>query len=203
MDKLRNWCKEKLTKNNMIILALSGLLLMIIALPVHNSEADREKTTQSGLLDKAEDRIEETEEENSREEAMERRLEQFLARMDGVGEVEVMLTFSDSGERVVEKDVPYSQSRTDESDGNGTNRTIASRDQREETVYTEGQIPYVKKTLAPRVQGVTVLAQGGGSAVVRAQITEAVMVLFGLEPHKIKVAKLDGGAERTAATKNP
>ena len=48
----------------------------------------------------------------------------------------------------------------------------------------------MKKTLAPQIEGVLVLAQGGDNAVVSANITEAVMALFGIEAHKIKVMKM-------------
>ena len=39
--------------------------------------------------------------------------------------------------------------------------------------------------------GVLVLAQGADSAVVKKDITDAVMALFGLEAHKIKVMKMN------------
>ena len=95
---------------------------------------------------------------------------------------------------MVEKDVPYtiqmSQNGTDEE--NGTKNQQENRE--ESTVYERDaqgkESPYVKKTLAPQIEGVLVLAQGGDNAVVSANITEAVMALFGIEAHKIKVMKM-------------
>jgi len=37
---------------------------------------------------------------------------------------------------------------------------------------------------------VTVLAQGGDKPLIQKQITEMIEALFGLEPHKIRVAKM-------------
>lgn len=197
LDKIRAWCREKMNRDTMMILALSGILIMILAIPAGGRE-EKKEAVQSGLSDGKKDTlITETDTEETVWEAdLERRLEAFLSRMDGVGQAVVLLTFSSSQESVVEKDAPYSQSRTQEQDASGTAREIASRQQEEDTVYTtdgEGrQVPYVRKTLAARVEGVTVLAQGGGDAAVQAQITDVMMVLFGIGPHKIKVAKLSG-----------
>lgn len=50
--------------------------------------------------------------------------------------------------------------------------------------------PYVTHTLSAKVEGVTVLAQGGDSPVLKKNITEVIEALFDIEPHKIKVAKM-------------
>lgn len=193
VDKLRAWCKKKMTKDNMIVLALLGVLILVIALPTGKKEG--QTATESGLLDTEKAMMDtETEEAVGREEALERRLEQFLSCMEGVGQVKVMITFSSTEEQVVEKDIPSLHSQTSETDSAGGSRSITSQDLDEETVYTTdragNQIPYVRKTLAARVEGVTVLAQGGGSAVVQRNITDVIEALFGIEAHKIKVAKM-------------
>ena len=40
MDKLKSWFGGKLTRENMIVLALSGILLMVIALPSGRKEKE-------------------------------------------------------------------------------------------------------------------------------------------------------------------
>ena len=45
------------------------------------------------------------------------------------------------------------------------------------------------KTLQPKVEGVLVIAEGAGNSVVKKNISEAVEVLFGIDAHRIKVAK--------------
>lgn len=204
MDKLREWCKKKLTRNNMIILALSGVLIMILAIPTEKKEKEQTSLMQSGQWDTKSDTLQAEEmQEEQTEEQLERRLEQFLSCMDGVGKAKVMLTFAAGRERVVEKDTPYSQSQTSENDASGISRVVTTHDQQEDTVYftdSEGnQSPYVTRTLAAQVEGVTVLAQGGDSAVVQEEITDMMVVLFGIEPHKIKVAKLGGVSQDETA----
>ena len=57
-------------------------------------------------------------------------------------------------------------------------------------MYSQGtdgtQTPYVSKENAPEVEGILVIADGGGNAVVAKNLTEAVQALFGVEAHKIK-----------------
>ena len=204
MDKLKSWFGGKLTRENMIVLALSGILLMVIALPSGRKEKEGNEGG-SGLSDAQSARIEENEGESGGEEReLERRLEEFLSCMEGAGEVKVMLTFSSTQEQVVEKDGPYTSSQTSENDSAGGSRSIDQREQEQSTVYTtdrEGnQVPYVKKTLAAAVEGVTVLAQGGDSWAVKKNITDVIEALFGIEAHKIKVAKLVVPSDEAAAT---
>ena len=200
MSRLRDWCRKRMTKDNMMILALTGVLLMIIALPAERRNASAGgtasgKETESGQWDsKTDSLLSEEEERLKQEEALAGRLADFLSCMDGVGRAKVMLTFAASEELVVEKDVPASRSRTQEQDAAGGSRSVESESLEEDTVYTAdgagGQIPYVKKVLAARVEGVTVLAQGADSWEVRKDITDVIESLFGVEAHKIKVAKM-------------
>lgn len=119
-DRMASW-KKKLTKENMAILALLGILLMVIALPVKKTENAGDET---GLSDTGSDTMKTSETEKddgdgSYTQEVENRLEALLSSMDGVGEVKVMVTLSSSVEQVVEKDVPYSMDTTKETDSAG------------------------------------------------------------------------------------
>lgn len=119
------------------------------------------------------------EETDDYERRMEQKLEELLSSVEGVGEVRVMLTFEGSGEKTVEKD-----------------KTVSQDESREETVYEEygssERIPYVTSESNPRVEGVLVIAQGGGNGQIRREILEAAQALFGIEAHKIKIMKMEG-----------
>ena len=64
------------------------------------------------------------------------------------------------------------------------------------TVYTvdeEGnEVPFVQKIMVPKVEGVLVLAQGGNNPEIIREMKEAIVALFGIEEHKIKIAKMKG-----------
>lgn len=127
-------------------------------------------------------------------EQLEARLSETLSYMDGVGEVRVMITLQDEGTQVIEKDVPVSRSTTTETDSEGGSRNINEYESAESTIYATDRsgtkIPYVISRTKPEIEGVIVVAQGGGDARIAANITEAIQALFGLEAHKIKVVKM-------------
>lgn len=47
------------------------------------------------------------------------------------------------------------------------------------------------KEVEPVVEGVVVVAQGGGNDIIKNQIVEAVSVLFHISSYKVKVLKME------------
>ena len=193
-------------KDQFVICILAGILLIVIAVP--SPEKKSRKAAEYGLLDSKSDIIEENngseddigleiEKINSTEEYeryMENKLEQAISVMEGAGKVKVIVTVSASKELVVEKDMPVTRSNTVENDSEGGSRNVNELNSMEETVYdrkSDGtSSPYVVKTLQPLVEGVVVIAQGGDRPEVKKNITEAIVALFDIEPHKIKIVKM-------------
>lgn len=191
MTERRGLLKKKLTKENMAVIALLGVLLMVIAIPTKKEEKDvRDSTPEAdGAL------MQESKTEEERYvESLETRLEELLASMDGVGAVKVMVTLHSSREQVVEKDVPSGMDTTSETDSAGGSREVISSQQQESTIYSSdsagNKTPYVTMTVEPSIEGVTVVAQGGGDAVIQKNITEVIQALFDIEAHKIRVVKM-------------
>lgn len=161
-------------KENLVVLVLMGILLSVIAWPVRSKEDEAIKETSMTVISE-----EKTPEESVRLKAtdqddyisrLERKLETLLGEIEGVGEVCVMITVQESEALVVEKD------QTGDS---------------EKTVYGEqtgSSIPYVVKTVYPKIEGVLVIAEGANGGKVKQHITEAIQALFDIPVHKIKVA---------------
>ncbi|MFR3424517.1 MAG: hypothetical protein ACLTTO_14000 [Lachnospiraceae bacterium] len=78
-------------------------------------------------------------------------------------------------------------------DQSGDKSTADAQDFEENTVFEKqengAETPYVKEITEPEVEGVIVAAEGGNNAKTAADITDAVVALFGIEVHKIKVMK--------------
>ena len=194
-QRLKTW-KKKLTKENMAIMALLGILLMVIAIPVKKTETQKDQTAAPENKSTASGTQETEEEDNTGGYAgeLEERLESLLASMEGVGNVKVMVILDSSREQVVEKDIPSTMDTTKETDSTGGSRDVINSRQEETTVYVTdsagNKTPYVSKIREPSIEGVTVVAQGGGNAVIQKNITEVIQALFGIEAHKIKVVKM-------------
>ena len=115
MNKLFSWCRKKMTKENMIVLALSGVLLMVVAIPTgkEKNKTDESKSVQLDTQTVTMD----SESNSAQQEAMEEKLAQFLSRMEGAGRVEVLITYASTEEQVIEKETPsVTNSQTSEND---------------------------------------------------------------------------------------
>lgn len=201
--------KGKLTKDNFLIILLSGILLLVIVWPTEKTTA--KKAAEYGQLD-SENAILNLQSENVQNSAdmqrmagsedalltyasfLEASLEELLGTMEGVGKVQVMVTLKNSGETIVEKDVNTTKSGTTEVDAQGGSRNTTDISSSEQTIYLKGQgnvdAPYVKQVLSPKVEGVVISAQGGGNTQIVKNITEAIQALFGIDAHKIKIVKM-------------
>lgn len=145
------------------------MLLVVIAIPAGKHNVKKEKKS---------NHIESLEYTNATyQTSLETQLEQVLRKVEGVGDVTVMLTLKSSTEKIIEKDISQRENTREQT-----------------TVYEENnsgeQSPYVSKEITPEIAGVVVIAQGGGSAVTIQNITEAIQALFNVDTHKIKIMKL-------------
>lgn len=174
----------------LVIIFMCGILLIILSFPSLFSGGDKKNNTISEVSN-----VPTTTSAASYEEEMEARLKEALMKVEGIGNVEVMITLKSSKESVTLKDTPYSQESLDESDSSGGERKSTTIDKKEETVLqnsgTGGSTPYVIKELEPEIEGVLVIAQGGGSQTIIGEIVGAVEVLFDVPAHKIKVMKMN------------
>lgn len=158
---------------------LTGLLLLVIALPT-DPEREVEKP-------KEQEESEEDRHDAAYEETMETRIKELLTNVNGVGTIDVMVTLASGEEKIIEKDRETSEETGTQGEGGTSRKTLS-----ETTVYTGGsgeESPYVTKKMTPEIQGIVVIAEGGGNPVVVEEITEALQALFGIESHKIKVMK--------------
>lgn len=209
IQELKNLLRGKkwkeLKKSDWVVVGLIGVLLLVIAIPTEEQKTDaggwenRKEQTENGNYEVGEKQENDSENgtermaEDAYAEYLEEKLEAVLGQMDGVGEVEVMITVSDMGEYVVEKDTNSVGTVTTEEDSTGGSRTVSENTVEETTIYVESgdeTYPYIQKEKLPTVEGVVVVAEGGGNSVVISNISESVKALLPVEAHRIKVVKM-------------
>ena len=194
-EKWKDWISglragEKLPKKNQLVLILlAGVLLIVIVFPVPDPSESTDRQSEG---------IQETMTAGSRdngdyEQYLEEKTARVLEDVEGVGKVTVMITLKSDGQKIIEKDQSSSSQTTEEEDSSGGTRSVEDQSSDKTSIYEQAadgtSTPYVSKELAPEVEGVVVIADGGDNAVVAQNITEAVQALFGVEAHKIKIMK--------------
>jgi len=194
MDKKKISLKE-IGLPRLIMLFLAGILIILLSLPgIFNTN----NTTQNSTADKSSKVVQKdtnttSYDTNTYITEMETKLETILRKVSGIGEVKVMITLKDSGEKVPLKDDPSTQESVNEVDGEGGSRTNNSVTREESTVLvTENgnSVPYIIQELEPEVEGVVVIAEGGDNVKIKLDIIEAAEVLFNVPAHKVKVMKM-------------
>ena len=183
IEKIKSCKKEQI-----LILFLAGILLLVIAMPSGNSSIQTKVTQEKETITLEQDSTEDTAGK------LEQKLQRILAKVEGIGRTEVMITLKSDGKRIVEKDGEKTESR-EESQQEGSSSDSRQTSTGENTVYQKdndgNEIPYVMENLEPEIAGVLVVAQGADNPVTVSEITDAVMALFGVEAHKIKVMKME------------
>lgn len=134
---------------------------------------------------------------DSYEAMLEKRVKEVLGKVEGVGQVDVLIVLKSSEQKVYQTDGRTSQSTTKEQDSSGGTRDVTELEQESSTVLTgsgssgsgSSAGPILEKELRPEISGIVISAQGGGTASVKSEITDAMVALFDLPAHKIKVLK--------------
>lgn len=188
---------KEIGPTRLVILLMTGIFLLLLSFPdlMSSKKGSKDNVSIGNNVVKESSTSAAGDETEIYVEDLEKRLKNLLSKVEGIGAVEVMITLKGSKEVVVLKDEPYTQESVKESDGEGGNRDSSSIDKEENTVLiNEGSgesVPYVLKEIAPQVEGIVVLAEGGGNISVVAEIMEAVQVLFDVPAHKVKVMKMN------------
>ncbi|MFR8548946.1 MAG: stage III sporulation protein AG [Lachnospiraceae bacterium] len=182
---MKQWIEKlkQMKKDQIMILLLAGCLLLVISVPTDPASVPDEqegKETEAPVYLSS----------GSQTQELEKKLQTILSHVEGIGKAEVMLTLKSNGRKIVEKDREESEAQQQ-----SENSSSQEHDRTEHTVLqkdsTGKESPYVAEELKPEVSGVLVIAQGGDNPQTVSEITEAVMALFGVEAHKIKVMKME------------
>lgn len=124
---------------------------------------------------------------------IETRLQTILSQVQGAGKVDVMITFSDTGEKMPAYDIKRSQDETDEKDSAGGTRKISKEEYESSLAYEDspsgGKEPVILRRFEPEIRGVLVVADGADNVEVRDRICKAVTVVLDVPPHRVQVVQ--------------
>ncbi|KXL53048.1 hypothetical protein CLNEO_15910 [Anaerotignum neopropionicum] len=172
--------ENKKTGNNILLVLLIGVLLVVLGKTFFPTEEKIVKASHEEQI---------TEVHNSSEQNMERRLAEILSKIQGAGQVDVMLTFRAGTESVVAHEEKTEETRSQENGKNSENLRKESS-----VVMTEdgngSTSPLVLMENFPQVEGVVIVAEGGNNAVVCQALSSAAQALLDVPAHKIAILKM-------------
>jgi stage III sporulation protein AG len=188
MDLLRKWFKNG-DKKNIANLA-AALLLGIVLLVAGNTLFNPQPPAGAGgaAVPPAAPAAPVAPDEYA--EKLEQRLADIFSQVAGAGEVRVLVTLAYGKEIVVAENQTENQSGTTDKDAAGSGREQYSKDTTRAKVLLDNSSPLIVKEIEPKVEGVVIVAKGGGDILVKDALTRAAQAVLGVEAHKVHVLKM-------------
>ena len=191
LEKLKNIFlnKEKRIENLVSFLIVLIITLIIINKVIDDSEEINDDYTNQYGVELAEKEID----IQNKEENLEEKLEKILSRISGVGDVSVLLTYSETSSVIPVYNINSSSSIVKEKDESGEISKVTENENEEKEVITDNSSKIVvEKKILPIVLGAIVTAEGGGNTQIKSNIISAVEAVTGLASHKIQVFEMEG-----------
>lgn len=114
----------------------------------------------------------------------------ILKKMDGVGDVDVMITFENGEQKVPAYDKTEQKSTTEETDTQGGKRVNNQNNDNSKVVMTQNDgknEPFILTTYKPKIVGLVIVAEGAENSKTKYEIEQAVSKLYNLSLDKVNV----------------
>ena len=178
-DLLKNIKKLNIGKKNIVLVAIAALIMLLLLVSELFTSDNNENLSKENTEIYSAQYIEKTEKE----------LEALLEKINGAGDVRVMITLENCYENI------YAKGSKEKRDDTENSMKYESED--EYIIVKNGSNTeecLVIKVLQPTIKGVAVVAQGAGNATVKNAITQTVCALFDISSAKVSVeAMADSG----------
>lgn len=187
--------KNKNSKKTIENLVVFIILLVITIITINVIWNDKKENNEPTYEDRVDNKVLAIDDkaETLEETDLETNLKNILSKIQGVGEVEVLITYSQSSEVVAMYNETTKQNITEENDTSGGKRVIEQKDVDKTIAYEEQdgkKYPVTQKVILPTVIGAVIIARGSSDTAVKANITQAIEAATGLPPHKIQVFEM-------------
>ena len=186
---------QEKTKRKIENLVVFAIILIITIISINliwngNKKESSENTTSSKILAKNNEISLEQKADSITTNELEVKLKNILSKIQGVGQVEVFINYSESSEVIPMYNENSQTSLTEETDTSGGVRKIQETDTQKEIIYQEdsgSKEVITQKVIEPKIEGAIITAEGAGDVNVKANIIQAVEATTGLATHKIQV----------------
>lgn len=180
---------------NLVVFLIILIITVIVINVIWNGDDEKEQEPTSDKNKKLASSVEEiqTNSDTVIEDETVKNLEEILSKINGVGKVKVMLTYSQTSQTIPLYNQDSSEKNTEESDNQGGTRKITETDTKTEIIYKEEngeKVPITQSIISPKIEGAIITAEGAGVATVKTNIIQAVEAVTGVATHKIQVFEM-------------
>ena len=168
---------KNIGKDKLLLLCAAGIILIVVSYCDIGSDKKEQETAKNDVViqtDYAGD--------------MEKKVKKLIGSIDGVSDVQVVLTLKTGNEKVVKEDLESNNKKREEQSGLETENSV-----KKTTVLLsdEGnESPYIIKEIYPQVQGIAVAAKGVSDIQTKNSIINMLAALFDIPVHKITVIEI-------------
>ena len=167
------------------LLSLAGIcviaLIMLSLLPQDSQEVPTDEVTaqvQSQESEKAD--LESTDD-------LEKRLKNILSKIEGAGDIDVMITFESSEEIQPAYNSNSTTETTEEKDSQGGERIVTTESENKTMITSSSNSPIILKTTEAKVKGVLVVSSGASDTKVKETLYNAVQTALQVEGHQVQI----------------
>lgn len=182
---------NKKSVENLVMIAVI-LIITLIAINYILKDDKKKEQKDNGKINN--NNVETIEYSNTNESVgksnLEERLSNILSCISGVGEVKVLLTYSETNKINPVYNEDKQSSTTEETDTEGGKRVISSVNNKKEVVYSNDNV-VTESVSSPQIQGAIIIAKGASNTKIKADITQAVAAATGLSTYKIQVFEMN------------
>lgn len=166
--------KDKKKLLVLAILAVAAVVLMIIGDGVGDSEQSAAANNESGASAGGDDYFA----------ATEAALSEALAKMEGVGEVKVLISWDGD----ISENYAYNKESTEKTGDDG----VTEKSTKDELVLTDGDsAPVSEEKIYPEITGVLVVAQGAENEEIRRALQSAVSAYLSIGANRIEITAME------------
>lgn len=201
IEEIKKILDQKQLKNLIALCLVLGFILIAInvllpnskiltsnKLSGNNNQGDSNNVSNTSAAKNATETIQA--DEKNYEDKQKIDLKNILKKMNGVGDVEVMMTFENGEQKVPAYDKSTQKSTTEETDNEGGKRVNNQDTDGSKVVMTTSDgnnQPFVLTIYKPKICGVIIIAEGAENSKTKYEIEQAVSKLYNLSLDKVNV----------------
>ena len=196
-DNLKTEGNSKKKLENLVVLTL----VIIVTIVAINYIWTNDEVPKTNIVDSNKKLAQETDTQEqvsedrtaTNSDNIEEKLEDILSKIKGVGDVKVLITYSQTNTVIPMYDEDSSSTLTEESDGSGGTRITNQTSSKKDIIYEEtdnGKSPITQSIVNAKIEGAVITAKGASNSEVKESIIQAVEAVTGLATHKIQVFEM-------------